>query len=70
MYLEAFYRVLLLLVETVGAFFFLLVFIYAAATLFLQVGKRPLAATKRINSDALLCSPKTCVKRPYMLAFI
>ena len=58
MYLEAFYRVLPLLVERVGAFFFLLAVLYAAATLFLWRRKRPLAVAKRRKFGWLPYSPK------------
>ena len=68
--LEAFYRVLPLVKKRVGAFFFLLAILLAVVNYFPQLEERPLAAAKRINSDGLLYSPKTCVKRPCMLAFI
>ena len=58
MNLEAFCRVLPLLVETMGAFFFLLVSLLAEANHFLEREKGLLAAVKNLILDGYLALQK------------
>ena len=70
MNLEAFCRVLPLLVKRVGAFFFLVAGLYASPNHFLWRGKGLLVAAKILNSDGYLALQKTCIKDLHMLVYL